>query len=51
MTELWRGPAAIVNDRLILSSERMLHRDYNHKCSVDKKILVMGLKGLGAKTS
>jgi hypothetical protein len=47
----WRGPAAIVNDRLHLSSERMLHKDYNRKCAVEKKILVVGLKGLGAKTN
>jgi hypothetical protein len=26
----------IVNDRLVLSSERMLHKDYNRKCSVGK---------------
>jgi hypothetical protein len=25
------GPAAIVNDRPILSSERILHKDYNRK--------------------
>jgi hypothetical protein len=30
------NPAAIVNDRPILSSERMLHRDYNRKCSDGK---------------
>jgi hypothetical protein len=37
-------------DRPVLSSERMLHKDYNRKCSVEKKkILVVGLKGLGAK--
>jgi hypothetical protein len=29
-------PAAIVNDRPILSLERMLHSDYNRKCSVEK---------------
>jgi hypothetical protein len=33
----WRGPAAIVNDRPILSSERMLHKDHNGKCSFGKK--------------
>jgi hypothetical protein len=33
----WRGPAAIVNDRLILSSERMLHKDYDRRCSIEKK--------------
>jgi hypothetical protein len=36
MTAL-RGPAAIVNDGLILSSERMLHKDYDHKCSAGEK--------------
>jgi hypothetical protein len=25
----WRGPGVIVNDRHILSSEKMLHNDYN----------------------
>jgi hypothetical protein len=49
MTALAR-PAAIVNDIPILSSERMLHRDCNRNCSV-KKILVVGLKRLGAKTN
>jgi hypothetical protein len=46
MTALAR---AIVNDRPILSSERILNKDYNSKCSVEK-ILVVILKGLGAKT-
>jgi hypothetical protein len=32
----WRSPAAIVNDRPILSSERMLHKDYDRKGSVEK---------------
>jgi hypothetical protein len=32
----WRGPVAIVNYRPILLSERMLHKDYNRKCSVGK---------------
>jgi hypothetical protein len=32
----WRRPAAIVNDRPILSLERMLHKDYNRKCLVGK---------------
>jgi hypothetical protein len=45
----WRGPAAIVNDKLILSW--MLHRDYDHRCSFGKNILAMSLKGLGAKTN
>jgi hypothetical protein len=28
---LWRGPAAFVNDRPILSSQKMLYKDYNRK--------------------
>jgi hypothetical protein len=32
LSESWRGPAAIVNDRPILSSERMLHTDYDREC-------------------
>jgi hypothetical protein len=35
--------------QLYTMDERMLHKDYNRKCSVKKKILVVGLKGLGAK--
>jgi hypothetical protein len=34
-----------------LSSKRMLHKDYDHNGSVEKKkSLVMSLKGIGAKT-
>jgi hypothetical protein len=48
----WRGPAAIVNYRPMLSSEKLLHKDYNRKCSVGKiKLLVVSLKGLVAKAS
>jgi hypothetical protein len=48
----WRGPAAIVNDRPILSLERILYKDYDRKCSVEKKkILAVSLKELGAKTN
>jgi hypothetical protein len=32
----WRRTAAIVNDRPILSSERMLHKDYDGRCSIEK---------------
>jgi hypothetical protein len=49
MTALASTRAAIVNDRSILSSERMLHKGYDRKCSVEKEILVVSLKGLGAK--
>jgi hypothetical protein len=34
----WRGPAAIVNYRPILSSVRLLHKDYESKWSVEKQI-------------
>jgi hypothetical protein len=36
MTAMAR-PAAIVNDRPILSDVRMLHKDHYHKSSVEKK--------------
>jgi hypothetical protein len=41
-----------MKDKPILSSERMLHEDYDRKGSVakKKKSLVVSLKGLGAKT-
>jgi hypothetical protein len=41
----WRGPAAIVNGRPILSSEDMLRKDYNRKCSVEK---ISGPESYGA---
>jgi hypothetical protein len=48
----WRGPAAIVNDRLILSSERMLYiRTMTAGDQLRKGILAVSLKGLGAKTN
>jgi hypothetical protein len=43
----WRGPAGVVNDSPILSSERMLHKDYDRKGLA----LVVSLKRLGAKTN
>jgi hypothetical protein len=30
-------PAAILNEKPILSHERMLHKDYDHRCSIEKK--------------
>jgi hypothetical protein len=48
---LWGGPAAIVNYRSILSSERMLYKHYDLRCSIEKKNLAVSLKGLGAKTN
>jgi hypothetical protein len=48
----WRGPAATVNDKPILSSERMLHKDYEIKCSVGKQnYCVVSVKELVAKTN
>jgi hypothetical protein len=35
MTSL-ASPAAILNDRPILSSEKVLHEDYNRKCSFEE---------------
>jgi hypothetical protein len=34
----WRGPAVIVNDSPILSSERLLYKDHDRRCSIEKKI-------------
>jgi hypothetical protein len=44
-------PSIFIKDRPILSSEKMLHKDYDRKGSVAKKNLVVILKGLGVKTS
>jgi hypothetical protein len=38
-------------DKLILSSERILHKEYYRKSSIGKKFLVVGLKGPGTKTN
>jgi hypothetical protein len=38
------------SSNFILSSERMLSKDYNRKCSVDKMQVVIP-KGLDAKTN
>jgi hypothetical protein len=36
----------------ILSSQRMLYKDYERRCSFEKKkFLAVSLKGLGAKTN
>jgi hypothetical protein len=54
----WRGPAATVNDRLVLSSERKLYKDYDRRCSIEKKISGRESKGarrqdelIGGKTA
>jgi hypothetical protein len=46
-----RGPAEIVNIRPIVSSERMIYKEYGDKCSIEKNILAVSLKGRGAKTN
>jgi hypothetical protein len=38
-----------VNERSILPTERILHKDYDRKCSVEKILLGVSLKGLAAK--
>jgi hypothetical protein len=48
LTREWmprRGPAAIVNDRPILSSERLLYTDYDSRCSIEKKFWSSVLRG------
>jgi hypothetical protein len=43
-------PCLYIRDKPIFSSERMLHKDYDRKDSVEKKSLVTSLKKLDAKT-
>jgi hypothetical protein len=43
-------PSIFMRDKPIFSSERMLHKDYHRRIQL-KKILVVGLKGLDAKTN
>jgi hypothetical protein len=42
-------PSIFIRDKPIFSSEKMLHKDYYRKSSVEKKTLIVGLKGLDAK--
>jgi hypothetical protein len=44
-------PGIFIRDKPIFSSERILHKDYYRRSSIGKKSLVMGLKGLDAKTN
>jgi hypothetical protein len=42
MSSTGHGPEnnyAIVNDKPILSSKRMLHKDYDRMCSVEKMVV------------
>jgi hypothetical protein len=45
----WRGPAANVNGKPILLSERMLPRTMTAGVQLKNKNLTVSLKGLGAK--
>jgi hypothetical protein len=44
-------PSIFKRDKPIFSLKRKLHKDYYSKRSVEKTSLIMGLKGLGAKTN
>jgi hypothetical protein len=45
-------PGIFIRDKPIFSTERMLHKDYYRRSSVEKKkSLVVGLKGPVAKTN
>jgi hypothetical protein len=44
-------PSIFIRDKPIYSPERMLHKDYYRKRSVEKISLAVGLKGLDAKTN
>jgi hypothetical protein len=51
MSTFEKRPSIFIKEIPILSSERMLHKDYESKGSVVKKSLVMILKGLVTKTN
>jgi hypothetical protein len=42
----WRGPAAIVRERPILLSERILYNDYDRKGSTEQKIASRETQGV-----
>jgi hypothetical protein len=44
-------PSIFIRDKPIFSPERMLHKDYYRKGSVEKRNLVVGLKELDAETN
>jgi hypothetical protein len=49
-TYIWQKWSNFIRDKSILSSERRLYKDYDRKGSVEKKSLVVNLKGLCTKT-
>jgi hypothetical protein len=51
MNALARASSNCIWETPILSWERVLYKDYDRRCSIEKKILAVSLKGLGAKTS
>jgi hypothetical protein len=48
-TYTWQRGSLFIGDKSVLSSERMLHKDYDSKGSVAKKSMVVNLKGLNTK--
>jgi hypothetical protein len=42
-------PSIFIRDKLVFSSEKLLHKDYYRKGSPEKKSLVVGLKGPDAQ--
>jgi hypothetical protein len=44
-------PNIFIRDKHIFSSKRMLRKDYDRKGSVEKKVLVVDLRGLDAKAN
>jgi hypothetical protein len=51
MNTLDERPSICISNKPIFSSERMLHKYYNCKGSVERKTLVVRLKGLDARTN
>jgi hypothetical protein len=50
-TYTWQRRSLFIRGKPILSSEKLIYKDYERKVSVGKKTLVVNLKGLGVKTN
>jgi hypothetical protein len=43
-THTWQRPSIFIREKPILTIERMLHKDYDRKSSVEEKTLRLGVK-------
>jgi hypothetical protein len=51
ISTLDKRPSMFIRDKPVFLSERVLHKDYDHKDSArGKKFVVVSLEGLGTRT-